>query len=421
MNIELKNLVCLDTPNLITVLHTYLNRVYGEDNVFIDDDQYIFAVPSDVPEAKRVMLVAHMDTVATTTPKPDEIIISGSILRRKNGVLGADDRCGVYAIMQLVNRTQKDGAPLPFVLFTNYEERGGLGVKSFIQSGIYDTYAERILCMLEFDRKGVDEYVVYSCDIPKPFANILSTFAANKSHGSYSDVADLTRHNKIAHANMSIAYYSQHSHNEWVATDALRMLINRYYHMIHHIHRTVKERFMVTSVWGGYGKAVTYGRDYWKNRGSHQQAGGRQYPTLSQAAKQPEVTKETKEKAEKVLNGQEPTFAVVKAPKANKKMRQAMSEGEKVVYVFSPQFFIASRATKAGVFFIIYAMYEAKFAVQHDFFEAAQLLKRAVLIHLEQMAKENVCSWSELTLASKKIKSETALLPEGGGVACVNK
>jgi len=90
-------------------------------------------------------LVAHMDTVQRQKPEKKDIVKWGDTIFNIKGGLGADDRAGIYALLQL-----KD---LPYnLLFTNLEEIGGIGVKQAIHD-----LPELLLantCFVEIDRKG---------------------------------------------------------------------------------------------------------------------------------------------------------------------------------------------------------------------------------------------------------------------------
>ena len=82
------------------------------------EDGYLYA-KGDIP----VLLVAHMDIVGGTPPKVIHYWEPSHVLYSPEGktVLGGDDRCGVYAILELLEKYK------PYVLFTEDEEIGGIG------------------------------------------------------------------------------------------------------------------------------------------------------------------------------------------------------------------------------------------------------------------------------------------------------
>ena len=104
-------------PQLQKMLFKYLIDRYGKENVIFSKD-YLLA-EGDYP----VMLVAHMDTVGSVLPS--EIYFDPiQEVMWSPWLLGADDRAGIYAIMQLLEKGYR-----PSVLFTTDEEMGGIGAQ----------------------------------------------------------------------------------------------------------------------------------------------------------------------------------------------------------------------------------------------------------------------------------------------------
>lgn len=185
----------------------YITEQLEKTNQYLfvtDFANYLFCVPTK--KANQICLVSHVDTLAGKVKVKVE---NGCVLKNKHGVLGADDRAGVYAILEMARRCKAK----PYLLFTQFEESGGVGVKVCIQDKAIDAYVHDINLFVELDRRGVDEYVTY-CTLPKKLENILESLGYHEEHGIYSDVSDLTDHYEIAHVNLAVGYYKHHTTQE---------------------------------------------------------------------------------------------------------------------------------------------------------------------------------------------------------------
>ena len=129
-------------------------RQLGYQDITINKGNYIYS-PGNIP----ILLVAHLDTVFKKTPK--EIIQEGDILYCDNNGIGADDRAGVYSILQITNITAQDPmAPgLPHILFTSGEEIGGIGALTASKE-----LAPEVKFIIELDRQGSSDCVFYNCN-----------------------------------------------------------------------------------------------------------------------------------------------------------------------------------------------------------------------------------------------------------------
>jgi len=160
-------------------------------------------------------LVAHIDTVHKQKPNKNDIVQTGDIITNSKGGLGADDRAGVYALLTL-----KD---LPYnLLFTNYEESGGLGVKKAI-TDLPDLLLENT-CFIEIDRKGAGHYVDY-VGAEQEFLSLFETRGLVPEFGSYSDIYDLSSELSIASVNLACGYYNQHTPTESLNLKELQAVI----------------------------------------------------------------------------------------------------------------------------------------------------------------------------------------------------
>ena len=171
-------------------LKTKYNKVYATKD-------YIFAV-GDIP----VALVAHLDTVFSAPPKEIYYDRVKNVMWSPDG-LGADDRAGVYSIIQLV----KSGLR-PSVIFTTDEERGALGADALIAK--FPKCPVDLKYIIELDRRGSDDCVFYSCDNAK-FEEYVEPFGFVMNWGTFSDISVICPAWGIAGVNLSIGYYNEHS------------------------------------------------------------------------------------------------------------------------------------------------------------------------------------------------------------------
>lgn len=200
---------------LISTLKNFLN--YSVDEVFTNFilkarelDLEIACGDSFVwiknPNSK-VMLVSHADTIKRSDKF--ELIENDYVLKANMSVLGGDDRCGCAAIYDLL------GVKNINVLITNFEESGCLGAHEFVDKLSKDLIESNVNALIEFDRRGVNQYVVYSNKC-KELQELAELKGLKEEYGSLSDVKIITASTKIAHINMSAGYYNEHSIDEFV-------------------------------------------------------------------------------------------------------------------------------------------------------------------------------------------------------------
>lgn len=166
------------------------------------------------------LLVAHLDTVHTELPsiicysKDDKYMMS------PQGI-GGDDRCGVYIILELIERLPF----LPYVVFTMDEEIGGVGAKAFAayagKNGIPD-----LKYIVEYDRKGSKDCVFYGCD-NQDFVDFVTNFGFVESHGTFSDISIIAPKLGVAAVNLSSGYYNPHTSHEYVSMDDMHNIITK--------------------------------------------------------------------------------------------------------------------------------------------------------------------------------------------------
>jgi hypothetical protein len=211
-----------------------------------------------------LLLVAHMDTV--TIKKTPNIILSRNVMTNGNNEpLGADDRAGVWAMLRITQLCRERGVPLPSMLITDGEERGGAGVKAFLSDDLKG-WKEGVRLMVELDRKGANEWVDY-LDVDKKVKAYVESFGYVSSLGSYSDIMDLTYDTLIPGVNLSVGYYSQHTSLERLHIDELYLTCERVVRMckdpIAALYPCEEPRSVGRGGYGGYGRGgYNYGDGY---------------------------------------------------------------------------------------------------------------------------------------------------------------
>ena len=187
----------LKEENLLKVMYKFLSTKYK--TVYCTKD-YILAV-GDIP----VALVGHMDTVFATPP--DNIFYDRikNVMWSPDG-LGADDRAGVYSIVQIVKQGLK-----PTVILTTGEEKGAIGASALIKA--FPEPPTELKYIIELDRRGSVDCVFYECANPE-FEEYVEDFGFVTAWGTFTDISVICPKWKIAGVNLSIGYEDEHSYIE---------------------------------------------------------------------------------------------------------------------------------------------------------------------------------------------------------------
>ena len=183
--------------SLLKVMKHYLKSKY--DKVITTRD-YIVAV-GDIP----VALVAHADTVFKKPPQRIFYDKQKNVMWSPEG-LGADDRAGVFAIVQII----KSGLR-PTVIITTDEEKGGIGASALVRN--MPEPPTDLKYIIQLDRQGSTDCVFYDC-LNKDFEKYVESFGFVTDFGSFSDISILCPAWKVAGVNLSIGYYDEHSVSE---------------------------------------------------------------------------------------------------------------------------------------------------------------------------------------------------------------
>ena len=150
--------------------------------------------------SSSVCLVAHVDTKYRKMPLNLKSQEPGW-LYSETGVLGADDRAGVYIILKLLSMGLETN-----VLFCNGEESGGIGaLKAYDELDM-----SHIKLFIELDFRGHMEYAVYHPQ-PQWVHDIPQSIGFTESTGTFTDIAIFYG---TPGFNLSVGYYNQHTAEE---------------------------------------------------------------------------------------------------------------------------------------------------------------------------------------------------------------
>jgi tripeptide aminopeptidase len=144
---------CLNVPGVSTDERRFRSRVRNKlssliDHSFIDRKGNLLGFV-ELGDGPTVLLSAHLDTVEEIV-EGREIIEENSVLSSSEGILGADDRAGVAAILEIISRVKKTNFSGTLkVAITVEEEIGCLGSSAIDQDFIEDVDAAIVI-----DRRG---------------------------------------------------------------------------------------------------------------------------------------------------------------------------------------------------------------------------------------------------------------------------
>ena len=212
--VSLLELLMMEDEALFNTLLSFLTNYYKDVVYFRGEEvleSFLYAVGSPV------MLVAHVDTVFDRPPREHEIKTRGGILTAEEVGLGADDRAGVYAILELVKRGHK-----PTILFTGGEEVGGLGA----HSASIHLMPSHVAYIVELDRRGEKDAVFYGC-ANEEFRRFVLSFGFVEALGSFSDISILCPAWGVAGVNVSVGYYGAHTKEEMMFLPYLERAMKR--------------------------------------------------------------------------------------------------------------------------------------------------------------------------------------------------
>ena len=177
-------------------------------------DKYILA-EGGLP----VCLVAHIDTV---WPKPPSRIYHDkdyNVFWSETG-LGADDRAGIYMIIELVERGLR-----PSIVITDLEEEGGVGADVLVRHFPRCPFKE-CKALIELDRRGYNDAVFYRCD-NKEFKQLILSYGFKLAQGTFTDISIISPPWGLASVNLSCGYYNEHTSLEMLKLEECEQVIDK--------------------------------------------------------------------------------------------------------------------------------------------------------------------------------------------------
>jgi tripeptide aminopeptidase len=193
----------------------------------------------DYGEGPTVLLSAHMDIAQELFPGR-EILQSGTVLSSTKGILGADDRAGITAVLAVlrnVRNTHFSGTIK--VAFTVKEEIGCIGAES-----IDESFLQNIDGAIVFDRRGkrdiITSYANYIPFCPHDYGELFEKAGelANMSEwkvtsGGLSDTRVFASYG-IPGVNLSVGYHHEHTDDETVDYVATYETVKLVESVLHH-------------------------------------------------------------------------------------------------------------------------------------------------------------------------------------------
>jgi putative aminopeptidase FrvX len=185
----------------------------------------------NISNINKPLLSAHMDTV-----QDDFDVLMSKFIGIKQGmvkgygVIGGDDKCGIYAILDLL----KNGHTDVNFIFSVEEEVGGIGSSYFEKHNDLT----HILYGLILDRRGsgdiICEYNEYGTKhFESTLAQIGTHYGFKPDKGTFSDADNFSE--QISCANLSVGYYNAHCKNEYVILSDLQNTINYVHSIVKHL------------------------------------------------------------------------------------------------------------------------------------------------------------------------------------------
>ena len=209
----------LTQDNLLKIMGKYLKTKY--EKVYSTSD-YLVAI-GDIP----VALAAHVDTVFAKPPENIFYDRVKNVMWSPDG-LGADDRAGVYSIVQILKRGYK-----PTIIFTTDEEKGALGATALIRD--HHKALTDLKYIIQLDRRGSTDCIFYDCDNPK-FEEYVESFGFVTAHGTFTDISIICPSWGVAGVNLSVGYVNEHSYSETLYVGNMLATINKVENMLKDIN-----------------------------------------------------------------------------------------------------------------------------------------------------------------------------------------
>lgn len=221
INKKFINLCKKDQKEMKAYIAGELSKYYK--NV-ISKDGFLYVKGKD-----NILLTAHMDTT-NHVEYGKRKKVKDFYEERKDGKhiitspqgIGGDDRCGIYVILEILERTDLR----PSIIFNEDEEIGCVGSEKFANSKFIKDI-ENMYFLIQIDRRGSDDAVFYR-DINEDFHKFVteSTGYVERS-GSFTDICKLSPACGVSSVNLSSGYYNEHTSKESVVLEELENTLEK--------------------------------------------------------------------------------------------------------------------------------------------------------------------------------------------------
>lgn len=187
-------------------------------NGYIEDDFGNFYI--QIGNNPSTMFTCHLDT-ADRMQKKVKHLIDGDIIKTDgDSILGADDKAGMTVILYMIEKK----VPGLYYFFIG-EERGCVGSSRLSKKWNDLNFSKYITKCISFDRRGTDSVIteqfygvccsdIFAKELSKRLNSVEKTFKYMPDPtGIYTDSAQFT--GLIPECtNISVGYYSEHTHSE---------------------------------------------------------------------------------------------------------------------------------------------------------------------------------------------------------------
>ena len=189
--------------------------------------------------------------------------------------MGADDRAGIFAIMQILKTQYR-----PSIVITTGEETGGIGAhKLATKYPIFPGEAPRFL--IQLDRRGTNDSVYYDCG-NEEFEKYINNFGFRTNWGTFTDISILAPVWGCAAVNLSIGYREEHQEIEHLYVgemfETIRKVENILADVVTHPEMKAFEyidampySYWVNNLYGGW--------DYWDEEDDYKPVSLKKVPT----------------------------------------------------------------------------------------------------------------------------------------------
>lgn len=229
----MEQLFSLSEAALKKTMATYLRQKYTQ---VVETADYVYAV-GDIP----IALVAHLDTVHAEGPA--ELFYDmrkGAIVAQEG--LGADDRAGVYAILQII----RDGLR-PHIILTTQEEVGAVGASILARE---DCPFPELKFLIQLDRRGTNDCVFYDCD-NQDFTDYISSFGFIEAYGTFTDICEICPAWGKAGVNLSIGYLHEHTYSEILFIEPMLSTIDKVKNILRD-ENSIEYKYVANDFWYKY-------------------------------------------------------------------------------------------------------------------------------------------------------------------------